>query len=110
MQNVPKADVIVTNPIHYAVALMYDREVMTAPRLVAKGAGFVAERIKEIALENDVPIVENPPVARELYAQVEIGGEIPEQFFKTVAEILAYVYRLKGQTVAPPTEEGQLPV
>ena len=110
MQNVPKADVVVTNPTHYAVALMYDREVMTSPQLVAKGAGFIAERIKEIARENDVPIVENPPVARELFAQVEIGGTIPEQFFKAVAEILAYIYRLKGQTVAQPPEEGQLPV
>jgi len=106
MQNVPKSDVVVTNPTHFAVALTYDREVMTAPRLVAKGAGFIAERIKEIATENDIPIVENPPVAREIYAQVEIGDEIPEQFFRTVAEILAYVYRLKGLTVAPPAEAG----
>ena len=110
MQNVPKADVVVTNPTHYAVALMYDREAMTAPQLVAKGAGFIAERIKEIATENDVPIVENPPVARELYAQVEIGDEIPERFFKIVAEILAYVYRLKGQVVEQPPEGGELPV
>jgi flagellar biosynthetic protein FlhB len=109
MQNVPKADVVVTNPTHYAVALTYDREAMTAPHLVAKGAGFIAERIKEIAKENDVPIVENPPMARELYAQVEIGAEIPEQFFKAVAEVLAYVYRLKGQIVEPPPEEGELP-
>ena len=75
---------------------------MTAPRLVAKGMGYVAERIREIATENEVPIVENPVVARELYAQVEIGEEIPEEFFKVFAEILAYVYRLKGQTVPPP--------
>ena len=109
MQNVPKADVIVTNPTHYAVALMYDREAMTAPQLVAKGAGFIAERIKEIATENDVPIVENPTVARELYAQVEIGGEVPEQFFKAIAEILAYVYRLKGLTVEQPPHEEQPP-
>ncbi|MCZ6842796.1 MAG: flagellar biosynthesis protein FlhB [SAR324 cluster bacterium] len=102
MQNVPKADVVVTNPTHYAVALMYDREVMTAPRLVAKGAGHIAQRIRDIAEENEVPIVENPPMAREIYAQVEIGNEIPEEFFKTVAEILAYVYRIKGQTAEPP--------
>jgi flagellar biosynthetic protein FlhB len=101
MQNVPKADVVVTNPTHYAIALMYDREAMSAPHLVAKGMGYIAERIKEIATENDVPIVENPTVAREIYAQVEIGEEIPERFFRIVAEILAYVYRLKGQTVAP---------
>ena len=101
MQNVPKADVVVTNPTQYAVALMYDREAMTAPQLVAKGMGYIAQRIREIAEENEVPIVENPPVARELYAQVEIGGEVPEEFFKVVAEILAYVYRLKGQNIEP---------
>lgn len=104
MQNVPKADVVVTNPTHYAVALMYDREAMTAPRLVAKGMDFIAERIKEVARENDVPIVENPTVAREIHSQVEIGDEIPERFFRVVAEILAYVYRLKGQVVAPPAD------
>ena len=108
MQNVPKADVIVTNPTHYAVALMYDREVMAAPRLVAKGVGFIAQRIKEVAVENDVPVVENPPVARELYAQVEIGAAVPERFFKIVAEILAYVYRLKGQNVPPRQPEAGL--
>ncbi len=102
MQNVPKADVVVTNPTQYTIALMYDREVMTAPRLVAKGAGFVAARIREIAAENEVPIVENPPVAREIHNQVEIGEEIPDRFFRIVAEILAYVYRLKGEQVARP--------
>jgi flagellar biosynthesis protein FlhB len=101
MQNVPKADVVVTNPTHYAVALEYDREVMSAPKVTAKGADFIAERIKAIALENDVPIVENPPVAREIYERVEIGEEVPEQFFRAVAEILAYVYRLKGKTATP---------
>ncbi len=98
MQNVPKADVVVTNPTHFAVALMYDREVMHAPRVVAKGADFVAERIKAIALENKITLVENLIVARELYNNVEIGQEIPEQFFRAVAEILAFVYRLKGRT------------
>jgi flagellar biosynthetic protein FlhB len=101
MQNVPKADVVVTNPTHYAVALEYDREVMSAPRVTAKGADFIAERIKEIARENDVAIVENPPVAREIYRLVDIGQEVPEEFFRTVAEILAYVYRLKGKTAEP---------
>ena len=101
MQNVPKADVVVTNPTHFAVALEYEREAMTAPKVTAKGADFVAERIKAIARENDVPIVENPPVAREIYNLVEIGDEVPEQFFRTVAEILAYVYRLKGKTATP---------
>ena len=101
MQNVPKADVVVTNPTHFAVALQYDREVMTAPKVTAKGADFMAERIKAVAKENDVPIVENPPVAREIFNRVEIGDEVPEQFFRAVAEILAYVYRLKGATATP---------
>jgi flagellar biosynthetic protein FlhB len=101
MQNVPKSDVVVTNPTHFAVALEYDREAMSAPKVTAKGADFMAERIKAIALENDVPIVENPPVAREIYNLVEIGDEVPEQFFRAVAEILAYVYRLKGRTATP---------
>ncbi|HKI99656.1 MAG TPA: flagellar biosynthesis protein FlhB [bacterium] len=101
MQNVPKADVVVTNPTHFAIALEYDREVMSAPKVTAKGADFMAERIKAIARENDVPIVENPLVAREIYNRVEIGEEVPEQFFRTVAEILAYVYRLKSGTATP---------
>jgi flagellar biosynthetic protein FlhB len=101
MQNVPKADVVVTNPTHFAVALEYDRDVMSAPRVTAKGADFIAERIKAIARENDVPIVENPPVAREIYNRVEIGDEVPEDFFRAVAEILAYVYRLRGRTATP---------
>jgi len=101
MENVPKADVIVTNPTHFAVALMYDREVMTAPRMVAKGADFLAARIREVARENDIPLVENPAVAREIYARVEVGEEIPEEFFRIVAEILAYVYKLKGKAVEP---------
>jgi flagellar biosynthesis protein FlhB len=98
MQNVPKADVVVTNPTHYAIALQYDREVMHAPRVIAKGADFIAERIKAIATENKITMVENVTVARELYNNVEIGQEIPEQFFRAVAEILAFVYRLKGRS------------
>ena len=102
MQNVPKADVDVTNPTHFACALTYDREAMTAPQLVAKGADLIARRIREIAIENGVTIVENPLVARELFYNVEIGQQVPEQFFRAVAEILAYVYRLKSKAVAPP--------
>ena len=101
MQNIPKADVVVTNPTHFAVALEYDREVMSAPRVCAKGADFIAERIKAIAAENDIPIVENPVMAREIFNQVDIGQEVPEEFFKAVAEILAYIYRLKGKTAEP---------
>jgi flagellar biosynthetic protein FlhB len=102
MQNVPKADVVVTNPTHFAVALMYDREVMTAPRVVAKGVDFLALRIREIAEESGVTQVENAFVARELYYNVDIGQQIPERFFRAVAEILAYVYRLKQKVIAPP--------
>ncbi|MED3660413.1 flagellar biosynthesis protein FlhB [Ureibacillus sp. FSL K6-8385] len=95
MQEVPKADVVITNPTHYAVALRYDDESMDAPKVVAKGVDFVAQKIKMIAKENDIVTVENRPLARALYDQVEIGEEVPEEFFKAVAEILAYVYRIK---------------
>jgi flagellar biosynthetic protein FlhB len=95
MKKVPEADVVIANPIHLAVALKYDRKKSSAPMVVAKGARKVAERIKEIARENDIPIVENPPLARTLYKMVEIGQEIPVELYKAVAEVLAYVYRLK---------------
>ncbi len=97
MQQVPLADVIITNPIHYAVALKYDPKEMSAPQVIAKGSGYVALKIKEIAEEHHVPLVENKPLARALYDQVEIGEEIPEHLFEVVAEVLAYVYRLKGK-------------
>lgn len=97
MAAVPKADVVVTNPTHFAVALKYDMEAMTAPILVAKGADLVAKRIRDLADENDVPIVENPPVARALYATVELDQEIPPEHYKAVAEIIGYVMRLKGK-------------
>lgn len=96
MQEVPKADAIVVNPTHYAVAIRYDREIMEAPQITAKGIDFIALRMKTIARENNVPVIERPPLARDLYANVEIGQAIPERFYKAVAEILAYVYRLKG--------------
>ncbi len=94
MQEVPKADVIVTNPTHFAVALKYDSG-MSAPVVVAKGQDLVAQKIKELARESRIPIVENKPLARALYATVEIGGAIPHEMYKAVAEVLAYVYRLK---------------
>jgi flagellar biosynthesis protein FlhB len=95
MEEVPHADVVITNPTHYAVALKYDETKMDAPYVVAKGVDFVAQKIKLIAKENKVIIVENRPLARSLYAETDIGQEIPEQFFKAVAEILAYVYRVQ---------------
>lgn len=99
-QAVPQADVIVTNPTHYAIALKYDKGSMQAPRVVAKGADFMAMRIRQIAALNGIPLVERKPLARALFANVEVGQEIPEEHYAAVAEILAYVYRLGGQKVA----------
>lgn len=98
--SVPRADVVVTNPTHYAVALKYDRGVMAAPTVVAKGKGFMALRIREIAKEAGVPVLERKPLARALYASTEIGAEIPRDLFRAVAEVLAYVYRLKHPRAA----------
>lgn len=95
MQDVKKADVVVTNPTHYAVALQYKQEAMAAPKVLAKGQGLVALRIRELAQEANVPIVENPPLARQLHAQTDIGQEVPLDLYQTVAEVLAYVYQLK---------------
>ncbi|MBC8205438.1 flagellar biosynthesis protein FlhB [bacterium] len=101
MREVPGAEVVITNPTHIAVALKYDEKTMAAPVVVAKGKKLVAERIKKIAMENDVPIVENKPLAQTLFKAVEIGGYIPEQLFAAVAEILAFVYRLKNKRFEP---------
>ncbi|MBS4207608.1 flagellar biosynthesis protein FlhB [Bacillus sp. FJAT-50079] len=97
MQEVPKADVIITNPTHYAIALKYDEENADAPIVIAKGVDFIAQKIKLIANEHKVVMVENRPLARSLYDQVEVGQAIPDDFFKAVAEILAYVYRIKNK-------------
>jgi len=95
MQDVPKADVVITNPTHLAIALRYDSTKMAAPVVVAKGEGFIAQKIKEIAAANDVVLVENKPLAQAIYKAVDIGEGIPENLFQAVAEVLAYVYRLK---------------
>lgn len=95
MQEIPSADVVITNPTHYAIALKYDEQNMDAPKVIAKGTDFVAQKIKLIAKEHDVVMVENRPLARAMYDKVEIGDFVPEEFFKAVAEILAYVYRIK---------------
>jgi flagellar biosynthetic protein FlhB len=95
--NVPKADVIITNPTHYAIAMQWDRSTMRAPMLTAKGADQLALRIKEIARENQVPIVENKPLARALYAEVEIGDMIPDEYYQALAVILAKVYALDAR-------------
>ena len=94
MADVPKADVVVTNPTHYAVALKYDAQ-MASPKVVAKGVDKVAQKIREIAKENDVPVVENPPLARGLYAAIDIDQEITPEFYKAVAEVIGYIYRMK---------------
>jgi flagellar biosynthesis protein FlhB len=93
-QNVPKADVVVTNPTHFAVALEWNRSTMAAPTVTAKGADEMAQAIKKIARDNDVPIIENRPLARALYAEVEIGDAIPEKYYSAIAAILAQVYRM----------------
>ena len=98
MQEVPKADVIITNPTHFAVALLYEQG-MSAPKVLAKGQDLVAQRIKEIARENNIAIVENKPLARALFDTVEIGGFVPEELYKAVAEVLAYVYKLKHKKI-----------
>lgn len=97
MQSVPEADVVITNPTHLAVAVKYDKESASAPMVTAKGADYVAQKIKEKARENDVEIVENKPLARMLYYNVELGEEIPQELYQMVAEVLAYVYGVKGK-------------
>ncbi|GAB3794738.1 flagellar biosynthesis protein FlhB [Virgibacillus kimchii] len=97
MSEVPQADVVITNPTHYAVAIKYDEEMMSAPCVVAKGMDEIALKIKATAKANDVAMVENRSLARSLYASIEVGEEIPEDFFQAVAEVLAYVYKLENK-------------
>ncbi|WP_227002710.1 flagellar biosynthesis protein FlhB [Salicibibacter kimchii] len=97
MQEVPKADVVITNPTHFAVALQYDGEVMAAPTVIAKGADYTALRMRQVADLNEVPIVENKPLARSLHDGTDIGQEVPEDLFRAVAEVLAYVYRIGSE-------------
>ncbi len=94
LAEVPKADVVVTNPTHIAIALRYDRKTMRAPKIVAKGIRLNAQKIREIAEQHQVPIIENKPLARMLFKHGRVGGEIPAQLYAAVAEILAWVYRV----------------
>nr|WP_318381297.1 flagellar biosynthesis protein FlhB [uncultured Enterobacter sp.] len=113
MADVPKADVIVTNPTHYSVALQYDENKMSAPKVIAKGAGLVALRIREIGNENRIPMLEAPPLARALYRHAEIGQQIPGQLYAAVAEVLAWVWQLKRWRLAggkAPVKPANLPV
>jgi flagellar biosynthetic protein FlhB len=96
MAAVPEADVVVTNPTHFAVALKYDSEKAVAPQVVAKGQGYLAQKIKSVAMENEVPIYESPSLAQALYKTTEVGDSIPPDLYKAVAEVLAYVYKIKG--------------
>ena len=95
MQNVPEADVVIRNPTHFAVALKFDRDKDRAPRVVAKGMDQLALRIVKVAEENDVYVTEDRPLARALYDAVDVGDEIPEEFYKAIAKVLAFVYNLK---------------
>lgn len=97
MQNLPQADVVITNPTHYAVAIKYDPEVADAPIVIAKGEDYLAQKIKAVAKEHQIEIVENKPLARMLYANVDVGGMVPPELYQAVAEVLAFVYHLKGK-------------
>jgi len=97
LRNVPEADVVVTNPTHFAVGLEWKQERMNAPTVIAKGQDNMAQKIKEIARDNEVPVIENKPLARALYAEVEIGDEIPERYYEVMAIVISEVYRMKGQ-------------
>jgi len=99
---VPKADVVVTNPTELAVAIQYDPLTMAAPIVLAKGAGVLAQRIRRLALENDIPVVERKPLAQLLYKDVAVNHPVPDQSYAAVAEVLAYVYQLKGKKMPTP--------
>jgi flagellar biosynthetic protein FlhB len=110
---VPKADIVVMNPTHYAVALRYDDSAMSAPRVVAKGADLLALKIRDIARENKVPVLEAPPLARALYTHAEIDQEVPPALFAAVAQVLAWVYQLRAAMAgrgAMPADLAELPV
>ncbi len=107
MEEVPKADVVVTNPTHYAVALRYDQEAMGAPVVVAKGADLIAQQIRSIAREHQVPVLEAPPLARAIYHSTELNAPIPEGLYRAVAQVLAYVYHLRQGPIY--NREGQAP-
>ena len=113
MEEVPKADVVITNPTHYAVALRYDQLKMDAPILVAKGADLVASRIRAVAAEHDVPILSAPPLARSLYHTTELNEAVPAGLYRAVAQVLAYVYHLRQGPIYSrqgTTELNDLPI
>ncbi|MCF6336032.1 MAG: EscU/YscU/HrcU family type III secretion system export apparatus switch protein, partial [Spirochaetales bacterium] len=97
LQKVPEADVVITNPTHFAVGMQWDRDAMVAPLVIAKGQDNMAMRIKSIARDNNIPIIENKPLARGLYAEVEIGEVIPEKYYQVMAIVFAEVYQMEGK-------------
>jgi len=107
MHDVPTADVVITNPTHFACALRYDERTMTAPRLVAKGQDLIAHRIRELAVESGVPVVEEPALARAIHRSTEVGQEIPPDLYQPVAEVLSYVYRASRRPVAEPARSDR---
>ena len=100
LKKVPEADVVITNPTELAVAIRYDPAVTAVPVVIAKGAGFLAQRIRELAQENGVPIVERKPLARELYEKVDVGGAVPQHLWAAVSEILGFIFRLDRSRAA----------
>ena len=107
---VPKADLVVMNPTHYAVALQYDDATMAAPRVIAKGADLIALKIRDVAKASDVPVLQSPMLARALYAHTEIDGEIPSALYTAVAQVLAYVFQLKAAMAGRGAMPAQVPV
>lgn len=107
MQEVQNAQVVVTNPTHYAVALRYDQEKMAAPYVCAKGSQYLALRIREIAIEHGIPIIEHPPIARALFRNVKVGGAVPSDFYRVIAELLAYVFFLKKRRGSSPIRSSE---
>jgi flagellar biosynthetic protein FlhB len=101
LTKVPEASVIITNPTHYAIALKYEKGQSGAPIVLAKGVDFLAQKIRELAIEHKIPIVENPPLARALYAACDIDEEVPFEHYKAVADVISYVFRLKGKLRRP---------
>jgi flagellar biosynthetic protein FlhB len=106
MKDVARATVVIANPTHYAVALEYRLESMTAPVVIAKGQNLLAQQIKEFARWHDVPIVENKALAQALYKAVEVGDTIPEKLYTAVAEILAFIFRTQGRKIPSPAQRG----
>ena len=109
MSRVPAADLVVMNPTHYAVALKYDEKTMAAPHVIAKGADLIALRIRDVAKDNQVPVLQSPMLARALYAHTEIDQQVPAALFTAVAQVLAYVYRLRAALKGQGPMPGQPP-